>query len=169
MIRLQDLLEYTYKDLRTDAKDSFLQIRKKSNTNTTGTHYVGVSKKGLLKFKTPSFTNGTEEYIQYIRLLDFDKTIKKFKSTLPAYNIVKKIIEGDIKIHCTDPSWKYWGFQYKGTINNYAIKPETRAPVVRNPKVKGSVCKHLDNALYTLPFLTKTITRDLIKMGILNK
>lgn len=169
MITLKYILEHTYKDLRTGAKDSFLNIRKKSNTNTTGTHYVKITKRGVIKFKTPSFTEGSDEYIQYIKLLDFDKYINKFKSTLPSHDIVKKIIEGDIKIHCTDPSWKFWGFQYKGTVNNYAIKPETRAPVIRNPKVRGAVCKHLDNALYILPFLTRRITRDLINLGILNK
>ena len=72
-------------------------------------------------------------------------------------------------MHCTCPAWLYWGYQYIGTKKDYAIEKETRAPVKRNPNLKGSVCKHLDNCLLILPWLATKISSDLTKQGTFKK
>lgn len=164
----QILFEVTAKELRTNATDGFLNIRTKSK-GTPGTYYKGITKEGLVYFITPSHNNNVRSYIQTIELLDFDKYLTEFQDTLQPIEIVRKIIAGDIKVHCTDPSWLYWGFQYKGTKNGYARFPENRPPKIRNPKLQGSTCKHIDNALLSLPFVATRITSDLMKLGIFKR
>jgi hypothetical protein len=160
------LLELTYKDLRSDAKDGFLNIRDKSNKTPFGTKYRGITKDGLIHFISISFTDHDHYYDQYVQIIDFKKILDEFKGKLQPIEIVRKMLVSDIKLHCTDPSWKYWGFQYKGTINNYAINPENRFPKVRNKNLDGAVCKHLDSVLYVLPFKATQITVDLKKLGV---
>lgn len=169
MIKFIDILsEITAKELRSDADDGFLNIRGKSK-QTPGTYYKGITKDGLVYFLTPSHKNKSRSYIQTIELLDFEKYITEFKDQLQPIEIVRKILAGNIKVHCTDPSWLYWGFQYKGTMKGYARFPERRMPKIRNPKVQGSVCKHIDNALLILNFLATRITSDLMKLGVFVK
>lgn len=52
-------------------------------------------------------------------------------------------IEDNIHVHCTCPSFLYWGYQWIGTQLDYSLKAENREPNIRNPKQEGSCCKHL--------------------------
>ena len=56
---------------------------------------------------------------------------------------------GDIHIRCTCPAELYWGYRYLGTELRYlyGIPRESRYPKVRNPNLKGTVCKHEDVVL----------------------
>lgn len=154
------LTEDTYKDLRRRAPD-YLNIRDKSK-DTPGSDYIGIEG-DVVSFETPSHTDPGKKYTQTIKLLELFPLIKKYSGSKKSIVIVRMAIEGQIEVHCTDPSWKYWGFQHIGTRKNYAIEPEPRRPDVRNPNMQGSVCKHLDNVLYVLPFHASEITRDLRK------
>jgi len=49
----------------------------------------------------------------------------------------------DILVHCECADFLYGGFAYIATKMGYAIKKETRPPIVRNKRLRGSVCKHL--------------------------
>jgi hypothetical protein len=154
--------EENYKDLRSDAPD-FLNVRAKSK-QTPGSRYQFTDKKGVIHFKTNSHRIPGVVYDQQVKLLDLDAVIQRFGGTRRPQEIVRMAIEGNIEVHCTDPSWKYWGFQYIGTKDDYSIVPEPRYPKVRNPNLKGSVCKHLDNVLYILPFQVSKVTADLRKL-----
>ncbi len=155
------LVEETYKDLRKAAPE-FLDTRIKSD-KTPGSIYQGISG-NKITCKTQSYT-GVGSYIQTIILKDLPALIEKYKGKAKPLEIVRKALQGDILIHCECPAWLYWGYQYKGTEKGYSIKPETRPPVKRNPKLKGATCKHLDATNYTLPFLATVITKDLVKQG----
>ena len=160
------LIEVTAKEIRGMATDPFLNIKHKSDT-TPGLDYIATTREGIVVFETPSHT--TEKgiiYTQKVKLLDLFKLINEFGTTLQPIEIVRKAIQGDVRIHCSDPSWLYWGFQYLGTKKGYALYNEPRAPKIRNPQLKGSVCKHLSNALRVLPFVATRITADLIKQGV---
>lgn len=152
--------EKTYKDLRRDAPN-FLNIRGKSK-KTPGTDYKGIEEDVLI-FESPSYTKPGVSYTQKIRLVALNDLIANNDGSKKPIDIVRTALEGDIEVHCTDPSWLYWGFKYIGTRDRYAIEPEPRFPKVRNPQLKGSVCKHLDNVLLVLPFWASEITRDLRK------
>lgn len=63
----------------------------------------------------------------------------------------------------------YYGFKYKATQSGYNYgTPENRFPIIRNPKLKGSVCKHLRAVISALPFHSTIITKDLKKLGVFN-
>lgn len=155
--------EDTYRDLRRDAPN-YLRIRDKSK-QTPGSKYHKIDKDNIMYFTTPSHTIPGVVYTQRVKLLDLDKLIEKYKGEKKPLDIVRMALEGNIQVHCTDPSWKYWGFQYIGTTRDYALEKEPRYPKVRNPNLQGSVCKHLDNVLYILPFQNTKVLRDLRKMG----
>lgn len=49
-----------------------------------------------------------------------------------------------IKVYCSCPAFLYWGYQYKAEYKNYAaFKLGVRYPHVRNPYLRGFVCKHV--------------------------
>lgn len=152
--------EKTYKDLRKDAP-YFLRIRDKSKS-TPGSRFIGIDDMNICHFKTPSHTIPGVTYEQSVKLVDLENLIKTQSGRLKPIEIVQMAIEGNIEVHCTDPSWRYWGFQYIGTKDDYSILPEPRYPKIRNPQLKGSVCKHLDNVLFVLPFQNTKILKDLI-------
>ena len=55
----------------------------------------------------------------------------------------------DIHIRCTCPAELYWGYRFLGTEMKYlyGIPREKRFPKIRNPELKGTVCKHEDAVL----------------------
>lgn len=52
----------------------------------------------------------------------------------------------DWHVRCTCPAAQFWGYNYESTALNYlyGIPRENRFPKVRNPNLKGTVCKHAD-------------------------
>ncbi|MBR4397092.1 MAG: hypothetical protein IKS93_04485 [Methanobrevibacter sp.] len=56
---------------------------------------------------------------------------------------------GDIHIRCNCAAELYWGYRYLGTQMKYlyGIPRESRFPKVRNPNLKGTICKHEDAVL----------------------
>lgn len=68
----------------------------------------------------------------------------------------------DIQLFCEDASFKYWGYQYILTQLGASIVPEDRYPKVRNPQLRGVVCKHLNRVLKSLPFHNGDITQEII-------
>jgi len=66
-----------------------------------------------------------------------------FKEMRPANKV-------HVLVSCTCPDFLYGGFAYLGTRYGYSLIRETRPPVKRNPKLKGSVCKHLISVLSDL-------------------
>ena len=153
--------EKTYKDLRRDAPN-YLNIRQKSDNGPGLEKYLGIEE-DTVTFECNSYTTPGVRYQQSIRLVDLPKLIQTQRGVKRPIDIVRAAIQGNLEVHCTDPSWLYWGFKYIGTRDKYSIEKEPRYPKVRNPELKGSVCKHLDAALYVLPFWAPEITGDLKK------
>ena len=84
-------------------------------------------------------------------LWDENETSEK-KVNIP-YLVNMAIMQGDIRCSCTCPAWIYSGAKYIGTQLGYAYGgKETRFPRVKNPQLKGSICKHLYVILKALPF-----------------
>lgn len=160
---IEILGEKTYKDLMANAPD-FLNVRQKSRAASQIPKYLGVHG-DTVKWKIESYTKEGITYNQDVRLMDLKELTDNRNGLQKPIDVVRKAIQGNIEVHCTDPSWKYWGFQYIGTRDQYAIEPETRSPDIRNPQKKGSICKHLDAVLYVLPFWSSRITSDLKKSG----
>lgn len=56
---------------------------------------------------------------------------------------------GDVFVACNCPAAQYWGYNYIGTqlAYQYPGYEEGRYPDVRNPDLRGTVCKHADRVL----------------------
>lgn len=160
---LYSLNEKTYKDLRRKAPN-YLNIRQKSKANKKGSFFTELDG-DVMFFRTPSFTKEGITYEQRVRLVKLPEIIKQYKGRLKPIEIARLALKADIEVHCTDPSWKYWGFQYIGSRDNYSIFPEPRFPRINNPNTKGSVCKHLDNVLLILPFQNSKLASQLKENG----
>lgn len=159
------LLEKDYKELRDD--DPIFLKRRERSKKTPGSLYKGLLKNNTLVFETPSHTSPGKMYIQKVRLLDLPALIKQHKGSLSNFDIVKLATEGDVAVYCNDPSFKFWGFEYKAKKEGYGIHKQDKFPKVRNPQLRGSMCKHLDNVMLVLPFNVAMITRDLVQRGAL--
>lgn len=56
---------------------------------------------------------------------------------------------GDVHIRCNCPAQNFWGYNFIDTELKmlYGIPLEKRFPKIRNPNLKGVMCKHIDVAL----------------------
>lgn len=150
------LLEVTYKQIRkkTDPKS-------KTRSEILSSDFLSLNKQGTVFFETESGTYpGTGLYWrQTIKLVDFKEALTgRGKNDL---NKIRDAIKGDIKVMCDCPAFKWWGWQYIATQKGYKYgRPQTIYPTIRNPKLTGSVCKHLENVLLVLPFLAPKIVKE---------
>jgi hypothetical protein len=58
-------------------------------------------------------------------------------------NLQAMVDKVDVLVYCDCPAFLYRGFAYIATKMGFAIKRENRPPRIRNPRLRGSVCKHL--------------------------
>lgn len=55
----------------------------------------------------------------------------------------------DWHVRCTCPSMLYFGFSYQATAMRYlyGVPRENRFPKIRNPNLRGTMCKHCDKVI----------------------
>jgi len=156
------LLEFTYGDLRGAVQP---KIRARSKKLPSGTKFVKFDKKSSsLIFSTESQTYpGTGlKWKQKIKLVDLQVALDIPDDKLKLIDRVRLAIYGDLKVDCGCPSFLYYGYRYILTqLDSVVGKKEKRIPKIRNPNLEGTVCKHLDNALYTLPFIVSSVVKAL--------
>ncbi len=167
------LYEITYKDIK---KDIGKMVSRTVKTLVNGTKYEGVTKDGMIMFTTLSAKH-SENGLTYVEkivpvelsdVLAMDDLLDKEKVNLA--------ISGDLKMSCSCPAFKFWGFQYILTqLDAVEGEEETRAPKPypknpekrRNTKLEGVVCKHLYLVIQVLPFHINNIVRDYRNAGVL--
>lgn len=157
------LHDETVADVRKRTKQQ-PQIVQRANKQII-VYFKGTLKDGTLKFVTPSGTTPGLFWNQRVKLHDLKKYLKD--DSLTDVKKVRAALKGKISVHCDDPSFKFWGYQYIGTVNAYAIKKETRFPIIRNPKLRGGLCKHLEAVLKALPFHASKIVKAYRGSGVL--
>lgn len=165
---LDRLFEETGKQLKMTAWPSIIQRSKVQGIKPT---YLGVTRDGRILFKTTSGTTPGKFWYQQIKFKDLEKGLELLinDTSQTQRSMVTLIQKGDLLVHCNDLSFKYWGFQYIGTKKGYSLYTEKRYPKVRNPKLKGSICKHLYVVLTVLPFYTSEIVKDFRSKGVITK
>lgn len=115
------------------------------------------TKKDTMKFFVHSGLNGWETYVQF---KEWNEQVAD--ETVNANEAARLLFwGGNLRLHCTCPSFSFWGFQYILTELDAAIMPEDRFPHVRNPELKGIVCKHLLRTLKVLPFHLGDIAKEI--------
>lgn len=136
--------------------------KRKERSTHLRVYYQGVmNTKGWIRFKTTSQYTPGKFYTQYIRL-DESKNFKDFKE-FKKRDIVRLFMFGDISVHCNCPDYKFRGYKYMGKQMGYGIFAENRFPKIRNPKLIGTVCKHLIAVLGVFGNNWSSIARDMIK------
>ena len=120
--------------------------------------YIG-TKDNIMKYFVPNKYNGWSTYIQFV---DWDEQLKD--NSIDANEAARLLLwSGNIRVHCPCPAFKFWGSQYILTQLDAAIVPELRMPHIRNPHLKGIVCKHLNRCLKVQPFHLGDMAREIKK------
>jgi len=154
------LNEATYKELGQLVDGNFLSQHVRAE-ELDGIRFVGFEPEGVMNFHVNS-SKHTKNRIKYTNSIQFDEWEEVGSD--PDLNFVERarmlLWVGNIRLHCTCPSFLYWGYQYMCTVLNAAIYPEERFPRERNPGERGIVCKHLNRVLRVLPFHSGEIARE---------
>lgn len=67
----------------------------------------------------------------------------------------------NVRLNCNCESFFWWGYQYVLTQLDASIFPVNVFPKVRNPQVRGVVCKHMNRVLRSLPFYNGEIATEM--------
>ena len=145
--------EATRKDILSGA-----DIARKDRAKKVSTMYAGVTEEGYVKFITKSMSRPSIKHIQLIRLDDIKDidSVKEFSGK----EIANLLLNGNISLYCSCEDFKYGGYAYIATQLGYGINSEKREPNIRNPKLKGTICKHLIAVLTVLMFNQMKIYKD---------
>lgn len=163
-VKLQEhnqLNEATYKEIASAIDPNFLNQRVRANA-LSGIRFVGFSDSNIMNFSVNS-SKFSENRIRYVNSVLFEQWEEVGAD--PDFNFMERarllLWASDIRLHCTCPSFLYWGYQYILTVLDAAIYPEERFPNIRNPGERGVVCKHMNRILRVLPFHSTEIASEL--------
>jgi hypothetical protein len=100
---------------------------------------------GLAKFIT---SGGAAVWRQYIKFIDINKIPVEERNNVKAIAELKEnypeVIKGDILVGCTCPAFTYFYAYIVSQLDSILPEyQEGRYPIVRNPRLEGTVCKHL--------------------------
>jgi len=158
---LYGLLEATYKDIQSLIDPLFLNHKSRADA-ITGIRLQKILPNGSVTFLVPSQSLKGRYYTNVVKFKDWDAIARD--SEMKAMDRARLLIsDSDIEVLCTCPAFLYYGYKYILTQYDAAISKENRRPVIRNPRERGSVCKHLDRVLKVLPFYASDIASYISK------
>lgn len=159
----QLIQELTARDILKDAdKKSLARAKPLAST-------VLRFKGNVVSTQTTSGTTKGKFWIQTLQLTSLRKQLDRVRSgnTSLLKALRAAVLEGDIKVHCNCPAQKWWGWAYISTELGYKYGRKQRIfPKIRNPRLRGTVCKHLINVLKTLPFNVSVLVKRGRKRGL---
>lgn len=144
------------------------------------TTYLGMSKFGILNFKTTSQSRNGHHYqtIEFKDLSPFEEIIKQGKEIMPM-DVKKQLQEQDVNVWCTDESWAFWAWAHQAYKNDFLyiddripnLKKAIQAPKVNNVRLNGGACKHIISVIdyCTRPFVLLAISDDMNRFLAGNK
>ena len=103
--------------------------------------FLGVTEmRGWLRFDVTSQYTPGKHYLVYVKLKDAKdiKYLKEFKKR----DVIRLLLNGNLYLHCSCPDWKY-RMSYQSYQMGYGLFKELRYPHIANPKLTGTVCKHV--------------------------
>lgn len=122
---------------------------------TTEKHYF------TIYFKCIDAAGSGRKHLSRIVLEDYPKYLETYKTLKPDEILKKALLEGNVRLHCTCEDFQFSGLNYISTVRNYGLTKELRFPHIRNPELKGSLCKHLSSVCVRAPLFLKSIALDL--------
>ena len=144
------------------------------------TTYLGMSKFGILNFKTTSQSRNGYHYqtVEFKDMKPFEDIVKAGKEIMPM-DVKKQLQEQDVNVWCTDESWAYWAWAHQAYKNDFLyiddripnLKKAIQAPKVNNVRLNGGACKHILSVIdyCTRPFVLLAISDDMNKFLAGNK
>ena len=160
--------EVTYKDIASGIDNSFL--RQGERSKALSAPQLAGFEHNLMNWRVPSadFSTNRIVYLDQVQFDDWDE-VGQDQSLNWRERAMFLLWASNIRLHCTCPSFLYWGYQYILTVFDAAIHPETTRPGKypddprrrRNYQEKGIVCKHLNRVLQVLPFHNMAIAQEL--------
>ena len=158
---------FSYKDL-TKGVDK--RTKAKSKGLVRGTRYDSIRDDGAVVFRTPSahYSKNRKYYEQTILPVELEDV--KNMSGMSLNDKTNLALSGDLKVSCSCKAFQYWGYEYILTqldANYYDRDSGHIFPKVRNPKLEGTICKHLYIALSALGNVTYQVAKDYRAKGIL--
>ena len=144
---------------RYDIRRSVDSITKNKSKQISNARYLGITEDFIVIFQVAS-ASGNGHYIVLIKFDELSDIIDD--DNLSTNEKVRLALEGDIKISCTCPAFKFFGYQYiLSQLDAVASSEEHRYPKIRNPHLQGILCKHSYFALERLPMLHSRISKDI--------
>lgn len=164
------LTEMTANDIvRKSKNEDPERVNRASQVKST---YIGMSKFGILNFKTTSQTRSGYHYqtVEFQDMKFFEDIIKSGRAITP--DDVKKAIETqDINVWCTDESFTWWAWGHLAYKYDFLyiddripdLKSRIQAPTVNNVRLNGGSCKHILSVLNYIkkPFTLLAISDDM--------
>lgn len=164
------LTEVKADDIVSDSKQSDpTRIERSKNVKST---YIGMSKFGILNFKTTSETRNGYHYqtIEFKDLQPFWDIIEEGKEIVGA-DIKGQLEKQDINVYCSDESFTWWAWYHKAYKKDYAyiddkipdLNSRLKAPKVNNIDLRGGSCKHILSVLDYIkkPYVLMKIAQDM--------
>jgi len=149
--------DISIQDLRKATDPLFL--RNKERSKDVHLKIAEITPAGTIVTLSNSVTLKRENHWrQSIKLLDWDEALEVDGLSFP--DRANLAVFGRLQVKCSCPAYLYWGYEYIETqlgsdnieVPDYEGKKggEKRYPKVRNPKLRGVICKHLTAVLLTL-------------------
>lgn len=113
-----------------------------------------------LNFSVKS-SGGDSKYLVVIELVNFDP--EEANSAKGMEDLVRVALKGNVKVFCSCPAFKHYGYKYITFKKNAGIEAETRAPDERNPQQIGMGCKHIVSTMLELKDFLGEITKYYVK------
>ena len=164
------LTEVKADDIVSDSKQSDpTRIKRSKNVKSS---YIGMSKFGILNFKTTSETRNGYHYqtIEFKDLQPFWDIVEEGKEIVGA-DIKDQLEKQDINVYCSDESFTWWAWYHKAYKNDYAyiddkipdLNNRLKAPQVNNVSLRGGSCKHILSVLDYIkkPYVLMKIAQDM--------
>ena len=153
-------------------KEFFSNLDKRTINKSKNVHnpkYIGITVNYVIYIEVPSVTaNPPTNYIVKIKLLDMKDAIKD--KSLSFEDKVRLSIDGDIKISCSCPAFKYWGYSYiVSQLDSKVGRKQDIFPKVRNPNLEGTLCKHSYIATRYVGRVWKKIAKDIKDKNFLRR
>ena len=142
--------------------------------------YLGMSKFGILNFKTTSQSRNGHHYqtVEFKNMKPFEDIVKAGKEIMPM-DVKKQLQEQDVNVWCTDESFAFWAWAHQAYKNDFLymddripnLKKAIQAPKVNNVRLNGGACKHVLSVIdYVMkPFVLLAISEDMNKFLAGNK
>lgn len=121
--------------------------------------YKGITKDNVIKCEALS-SSGRDWYKVTIELSELKDLMPM--DDLTSEEKIRLALFGDVKVSCDCPAAKYWGYNYITTqLGAKDGDPEDREPIVKNPNLEGTLCKHAYVTVKSIGRIWKRIAKDI--------